>query len=249
MTDDTDDTLDDILNEILRIELIDILEQKLMSQPIILLGDSSHGDTSSELLAERYANTGYIVDTLFMEGVPHSNGINWASAPLNILKTAEKIRVESARVFASNIYGLETSETDPDLPVADKLEFAENYRNTVCFPVWREIIDEHMDFEGGLNVAVVGAAHLSTVREKNGIIPPLQSAFNSPDGASAFAVAMIDESIEIDKIEDYGPIEKTKYYAAHGLHYIPHDGSTSIPMILNPWPEPDSETDVIASLL
>ena len=85
MTDDTDDTLDDILNEILRIELIDILEQKLMSQPIIFLGDSSHGDTSSELLAERYANTGYIVETLFMEGVPYSNGINWASSPLNIL--------------------------------------------------------------------------------------------------------------------------------------------------------------------
>lgn len=245
-------SINNLTNEILRIELSDILEKKLTSQPIILLGDSSHGDTSAELLANRYYFTPALgkIDTLFLEGIPYNNGVNWGSAPLASLTASEKKRLQTAREFSLNIYGLETEKTAPsNLSNANKLKFAEERRNTACFPIWSQIIDDHMDFEGGLNVALIGAAHLSTVNEKKGIVPPLQTSFRPPDGAAAFAVAMIDESLEIDRIEDYTPIQKTKYYAVHGLNYIPTDGITSIPLILNPWPDPTSDDDVIESLL
>tara|TARA_B110000914_G_C15382998_1_gene408705 strand:- start:260 stop:919 length:660 start_codon:yes stop_codon:yes gene_type:complete len=192
---------------------------------LIFLGDPYHGANSLQFLERIYNNIlpNKFVDVVFLEGVPYNDGLNWATLTSNSL-----LLVNIAKQFSNNIYGLETTYTDP---VKNKTEFY-NIRCTKCLDIWPEIIKEHRS--NRLNIVLVGTSHLVPIKE-NGVI--VKSIDNDFYNTYTFSVVDLEESMEKKKLENMTPENAVKHYIKHGITYRPQGGSKSVRVLIDPWPE------------
>jgi len=151
--------------------------KRLLTHPVVVLGDSRHGKTSIELLEEyREINSEFKVDRLFVEGFirsksPLDSGKNIFVRIPEIMKGAYTKSMRSSDIkmlkslaqFCGEIHGLETEECGLLAGVT------QDNRCHTANPIWSMYVMEKIDvkkLKDEINIICVGTSHTVSVLEE-----------------------------------------------------------------------------------
>ena len=167
--------------------LIDVMK----TRPLLLLGCPTHGaNCIDSLLRFKQDFRAAPFGTVFIEGLHFD-----AAAGVKAHRSDTEAALKQYRLLGDTcvrVFGLETSETDPDGDDASRNRFMATARNTVANRVWAEIIRTRLT-DGRLNIVCCGVAHLVPFQEANGVAPSLQQELSSfMPNVPAFAVTDAD---------------------------------------------------------